>query len=308
MEQYQVSTVANLFVDIFLVDGNEELSSSTVIDSAIELLNLVDENGNNFFTLDSNYNFDDDSVELLRRSMEEFLDTYNECKELFQDESKIRTIMTLVEEVVKTKDVIIPKNKISFITIPVDEKSSILDYDVAGKNAVIKNGDKEFKTNAPSNYVFNLSEPCEASSKTNAEHILSELEQLENALKYGDNPTTLVKSHSPFQTENKTFVRRNTSACTRIPFERFNDDNIIVYGIFHKYGQKDDDVQNEYGNRHSIISQLDSEQLIEDGKKAYAKFKGKLIKALYSDKLTEVEAIHTYLVKQAEERLERRSI
>ena len=303
--KYVSESLTSLLSDILLSDSIS-LSGNSIIEASNRILNLSDEAGNPYFRLDSNYNFDQNSKELLKMSFEKFKEELSVWKELLGDEVdivKINNAMKLIEETVYTDNIFLRPSKVSFITLPVNDKS-ILDYDIMGKNATFEIGKETFKTNAPNNYKFGLNSIAVSGHKTNAEHILSELESIEDALKDGQEPVVLSKKHSPFQTEHSTFVRKNRAACTRIPFEKYGEDNIIIFGIFHKEGNNDDDVQDEYDNRHEILSKIpDKEKLIKEGKRAYLRFKGKLISAIYGDKLETKNAILQYLLEKAELRL-----
>ena len=80
----------------------------------------------------------------------------------------------------------------------------------------------------------------------------------------------------------------------------------MISGIFHKVGQNDESVQNEYKNRQSIINDMkdDLNVNIEDCEKLYYDFKLSLIKGLYGDKVSTMEAVHRYMLESTLEKEE----
>ncbi len=307
-KEERIDEVVNLLTDLLFIDEDDPLTEELMVDKLGELLKKKDRYGKSYFVLDKELNYTEESKELLMNALNRFkeqLDAFEKDGSLVLDENvKERTseFIKLLSTAVNTDKVIIQNNKMIFATIPTKDGKTVLDTDLFGKNVVIMVGGKEYDLKSPHNYVFIEDRP---SDKRYIEHILDELRMLEEATKTGAELSTLVHKKGGLQSEPGAYVKKNAREQTRIPFGKA-DGVIVIFGVFHKVGDVDKEVQDEYMKRNEVWSKMITDKpdlIMVDGKEAYARFKQRLIRRLYNNTFDEVESVHRYLVSKAYQKL-----
>ena len=269
---------------------------------ALSILDLKDDSGKDIFKLDNNYQFDSASLKIFEESRKQFEDTCRECKDILSAEDMVKIISTLnmIEKTLRVDRIIKPLTKVRFITIPVKGKSA-LENDLDGKAALVEFAGKKHMLTSPHRFEFKLSHPSEVSGLKNGEMILKELAKIENVLAEDPCIVKHTGKKMPFQSEYGSQVKKFTSSELRIMLNQYGTNTVMISGIFHKVGQNDESVQNEYKNRQDIIDDMkdDLNVSVEECEKLYYDFKLELIKGLYGDKVSTMEAVHRYMLESS---------
>ena len=284
-----------------------EDDSLTAKSMALSILDLKDESGKDIFKLDNNYQFDAASLRIFELARKQFEDTILECKDILEAEDlvKIQSTLNLLEKTLKVERIVKPMTKVRFITIPVKGKSA-LENDLDGKATLVEFAGKKHMLTSPHRFEFKLSHPSEVSGLKNGEMILKELAKIENVLAEDPCIVKHTGKKMPFQSEYGSQVKKFTSSELRIMLNQYGTNTVMISGIFHKVGQNDESVQNEYKNRQSIIDDMknDLNVSVEECEKLYYDFKLELIKGLYGDKISTMEAVHRYMLESTLEKEE----
>ena len=271
------------------------MDENNIIDIALEILDLCDQDGKKIFKLDENYHFDSDSITIFEKACEKFIDECELCSDLItkENQEKMNKVIELLRSTIKNKKVIKSDKKVRFITMPNDDYKSILESDIEGFG--------------PHKYKFKLSEPSEVNGQSNAAVLLKELEQIEKVL---SSDACIVKhtgQHQPFQSEGGIQVKRNVAASIRIPIIQYGPDTVLIAGIFHKEGQNDLIVQNEYEARKKKTDFMKDDINIDRSQceKLYYAFKTKLIKSLYGNKVDNMNTLYRYMLEETNKEIVR---
>ena len=302
----KIETIQGLLEDMLIDEESFEIEK--LIE---ELTELKDLNGKAIIKLDNDLHFNKESIEILNKAIEDFKEVLKKYKEDYSDlevyydevEKNIDEITTFfVKNTITKKEH--KEEPVIFITIPVDDKSA-LDYDIEGKNAKVEFNGKTFQLNPPNDYVFDLLRPSPINGRKNVDVLLSELETIEEKLSGNPNITDHTKTSKAFQSEGKSQVKKNRSACTRIQLNQYGPRIIAIPGIYHKVGWVDDEVQDEYEYRRKVLEQLkeDKRYSIEECAKRYYQFKLRLIKAKYGKNVNETMAMCRYIMAQEEKNM-----
>ncbi len=304
LTESRINTVVLKLSDI-VFDDEIYLDKNNIIDYILSIMDLVDESGKKIFKLDDNYHFDKQSNIIFKEARKNFEKECEECKDIISKENidSIKSILDLMEKVIESEEILKPKTKVKFITIPISKNESILDYDISGRGTDIIVSGKKYQTKPPHKYEFNLLMPSPVTGKSNAEVLLKELEQIEKVLSSDPCIVKHTGSHQPFQSEGSSQVKRNVAAATRIQLNQFGENIVAISGIFHKEGQNDLSVQSEYETRKDILKGLkdDINLNISACEKTYYNFKLKLIRSLYSSKIEELNGVYRYMIMKTME-------
>ena len=303
MDEYLLNRNADILVfklSDMILENDTIIDKSNIIDIALEILDLVDDNGRKIFKLDNEFKFDKYSILIFKKARERFSEECKSCSDIIDAEAKERIDKTLdlIEYTLENENIIKSSNKVRFITIPTQDDKSLLDYDIDGKGVNLEFGKEKYQTKAPHKYEFRLSQPSEINGQKNAEVILKELEQIEKVLSSDPCIVKHTGKHQPFQSEGSSQVKRNVAACTRIQINQFGENIVAISGIFHKEGQNDLALQSEYEVRKDILSSMkkDLNININECEKKYYEFKTRLIKNLYGSKLYGMTSIYRYML------------
>ena len=276
--QCRSNIVIDYLMDLFLdyIDDSRFLDD----DSVKDLLGLYDENGERMFYFDEDFNFDNSSISIINESLNYVKGQINSfLKEgLVTDVKKdeIFSYLEFIDEVFKYGKKLRDAKKIKFITIPLEGGSSVLDNDVNGLSSSFKIAGKSFTLAPPHSHAFYVKG---ISSKETATYILDLLRYAEEALKYGDDLTKVARKNGKLQSEDGSFVIRDTEHKIRIQLDKVGE-NVVIAGIYYKdnkgtNGNVDKDVQDEYSERKKVLGciKADDQGTIERGERAYLSFK-----------------------------------
>ena len=283
---YYKQIVFNKLLDMLLND-EVSLDENSVMQMALDIFELVDDAGKPIFKLNSDYRFDDNSIEVFRQASKAFLEECEDNMDIISQEQieHMKNVVNLIEYTLKNKSIIKRDSKVRFITLPDPEYLSALISDMDG--------------NGPNGFKFDPNSPSEISGVSNAVLILRELLQIEKVLQ--DDPDIIrhTGARMPFQSENNIQVKRNVSARLRIPIFQYGKDTIMIAGIFHKIGDNDPKVQNEYIERKARADAMkkDLNANVDECEKRYCEFKKYLISHIYGRKVDEARSVYRYFIE-----------
>ena len=308
----QINIVVNKLIDHLIVTEIDE-SNNKIIDMILDLLELEDSYGNRILINEKNQ-IDEDSRYVLE---EAFLKFQNEVRNFYdQDIETINLIENILTKIKKgileytteyTKFMNIDKKrKNKFLCIPSKDGDTVLHNDLNGKNSVViisyLNSDSEIKEKE-----INLSCPWNIDlsiRKDMIKHILSELDKIETSFETSDNIAADFKQKSgrkgaSYVSENGAYVKKDVKMQTRIQFSAYKG-NILILGIYYKKAKgsvsnKNSRVQEEYENRRKLAYENYD---IEKMEQAYIDFKIDLIKTLYGDKISGIDALRRFCLEQ----------
>ena len=288
------------------------------IDSLLIELTSLEAEDKIILELDDNLCFDEESIAILKSAFDEFKSRFEEYKNDFSEleinyeqiEERLNELSLFLE---RNSSLKIPKekSKVRFITLPVGDGKSSLDCDIEGENKKVVFNGTSVQLSAPHGYEFALDMPSPINGRKNVDVLLSELEYIERTL--SDNPviSNYTGKHSPYKKEPDCYVKRNVKACTRIQLDTIQDKEgnpvIAVTGIYHKIGQKDQALQDEYAARKKALinMQQDKNYSIDECERLYSDFRKRLIVAKYGKNVSETMAMCRYLIAQEEKNIQR---
>lgn len=291
--------VVNKLIDV-LIDSEFTVSSEFAYNLLLDILTIKDSYGIDVFSTNTSLQLDDYSISILEMAINNFLSQVDEFISEFDlevDLDSLHQLMSILKANLKSLKISKDNNKVSFITIPVNE-GTVLHHDINGENSLVSFNGVEYHLKSPHKHQFNLKHGSDIDKKTNAELILSELDKIENTLAYDPCIVKHTARHKPFQSEDGSQVKRNVQAGLRIQLNQYNDNAVSITGIYRKIGQVDQEVQTEYNNRKNVLDKMknDPNISVQQCQEAYYGFKSHIIGAVYSSQLDKTGAIKQYMV------------
>lgn len=307
----QSDIVTKALIELLVDDDLADKENINWKELGEKILSLKDDYNNDIFGfIEGTYAYDSDSLAVMNLAFDRFKKESEDYLELELINEKTYQAMNEFMDNIKNSfkfNKRMNKQKIvSFMTIPEDQGKSVLYNDLHGKNSFLsyKSSDgnsKKLTMSSPHHHDFTSG----YSKKVLAKLILDELNKIEDRLKSGDNLASVCKSHQSFQSEDGTYVKRNTREKIRIQLQQF-DDKIVISGIYYKQSKgaksnTDNDVQSEYVTRKEVLKEIrqNSDIDIDECIKAYMDFKADIIRMTYEDDLDKVQAMKKYMIDYA---------